>query len=293
VSAQPPAPDPRPTLLVLGPFLMDRVRLAGAGPVAEHPGGNGLVVACVAARLGWPTRLVAQLAEDPLGQRLAGFVEDAGVTLRRQPAPAGLETKRADIVVDPDGPWRTVATHPARYPYLCPPADSEALDGCGAVVITGLCSLWRSCPDAVEAWIAAARAAGVPVTFGLNRLEAHEGALVERLIGPDDRLFCNSDEACAWLGVEAGGLAPALAAARGGDLVVSLGADGVLLRPAGEPVVHLPVEPESVVSSVGAGDVLCATTSVRLLEGRSLLDAVTAGQHAASRSVGFPRWDGG
>ncbi len=283
----------RPPLLVLGPFLVDRVRREAGGPPVDVPGGNGLVVASVAARLGWPTALVGQLADDALGGVLRESLLGSGVDLILQKPEPGLETKRAEILVDGDGAWRTVATHPARYPYLRPPGP-DALVGRGAVLATGLCSLWRSGPAWLRAWLLAVRGDGVPLGLGLNRLLPEEGPLVDAVVGWDDRLFCNREELMAWRGLRDPGieaLCGAVGAAPGGELVVSLGAEGVLVRPRGLTPVHLPAEPVAVRSSLGAGDVLCAVTTVLRLAGVPLVQAVTLAQRAAARSVRDASWD--
>jgi len=279
----------------MGPFLVDRMRDDSCAGAVERPGGNGLVVASVAARLGWPTALVGQVADDALGQRLRRFLVRQGVELRVQPAAAGLETKRAEIRVASDGHWTTVSTHPQRYPYLREPTGPADLDGVGAVVVTGLCSLWRSCPDAVVAWLALARVQGVPVTLGLNRLSFDEGRVVDRLLGPGDSVFCNLEEFLVWRRVtdlRIGGLADALETAPAGDLVVSLGAEGVLVRPSGKGTLLIPAESVPVRSTLGAGDVLCAATTVYRLAGSDLREAVTLGQRCAGRSVQEDGWDG-
>lgn len=284
----------RATLLVLGPFLVDRVRGVPDAEPADHPGGNGLVVACVAARLGWPTALAAQLASDRAGHWLRARLLGAGVSLRAEPPAAGLVTKQAELTLDDDGHWRTVSSRPRRYPYLSRPSGPAELEGCGAVLVTGLCSLWRSCPGELAGWLGLARLARLPVTLGLNRLDVGDGAVVSGVLGPHDSLFCNREELVRWRGTSEGGLAglsAALRAAPGGDLVVSLGAEGVLVRPRGEPPVHLPAERVVVRSSVGAGDVLCAVTTVLRQAGMPLLDAVELAQRSASRSVQDPGWD--
>lgn len=283
----------RPALLVLGPFLVDRVRREAGGPPVDVPGGNGLVVASVAARLGWPTALVGQLAGDALGDVLRGALLSSGVELIQQEPEPGLETKRAEILVDREGAWRTVATHPGRYPYLQPPGP-DALVGRDAVLATGLCSLWRSGPVGLRAWLLAVRGDGLPLGVGLNRLLPEDAPLVDAAVGWDDRLFCNRKELMAWRGLRDPGLEALCAAvdtAPGGELVVSLGADGVLVRPRGLASVHLPADAATVRSSLGAGDVLCATTTVLRLAGVPLVEAAALAQRAATRSVLDGRWD--
>ncbi len=284
----------RPRLLVLGPFLVDRVHGADGGLPVERPGGNGLVVASVAARLGWSTALVGQVADDELGRLLRCCLARHRVALYPQDPSPGLETKLAEIRVDDSGHWHTVATRPLRYPYLLPPRGVGELDGVTEIVMTGLCSLWRSSPAAVEAWLALARDVGVPVTLGLNHLSPEEGPVVDRLLGLGDTLFCNREEFCVWRRVADPRLAGLLEAANqapGGDLVVSLGAGGVLLRPAGDRASLIPAEPVQVCSTLGAGDVLCAVTTVRRMAGSPLREAVTMGQWSASHSVQREGWD--
>jgi sugar/nucleoside kinase (ribokinase family) len=271
---------------------MDRTFLQPGGSVVDRPGGNGLVVACVAAKLGWPTILAAQLVDDDDGRALRDRLVACGVTIQAHVPASAPRTKRAEIEVDTRGAWRTLRSDPPRYPYLGSAGASAALDGCAALVLTGLCSLWRSCPEAVRAWVDAARTRRVPITLGLNRLGPGERDAVDALVRNEDRLFCNREELAAWCDSSTNTveLEATLAHAPGGDVVVSLGSEGLWVRPRGRAVVHLPTPRVPVRSSLGAGDMLCAVTTVLRAAGVPLIPAVTLAQRCAARSVRDMAW---
>lgn len=66
--------------LVVGEALVDVVRTA-AGAVTEHVGGSPANVAMGLARLDHPVQLVAHLAHDDRGERIAGAVQKSGAGL--------------------------------------------------------------------------------------------------------------------------------------------------------------------------------------------------------------------
>ncbi len=94
-------------VLVAGEALVDLVRATAApapslpGFVA-HPGGGPFTTAVALARLGVPTRLLARIAQDPLGRLLRARAEAAGVDLGAV-VPAAEPTSLALADVDAAG----------------------------------------------------------------------------------------------------------------------------------------------------------------------------------------------
>jgi pseudouridine kinase len=136
------------------------------------------------------------------------------------------------------------------------------------------------------------RVAGLPIA-----VDAVSTAKVRKL--PADLsglalLCCNRDEARAWgalHGIADGGddaqLASRLLAAGARSVLLSRGADGVLLADsAGVQVV--PAVPAVPVDVTGAGDALVAGVLAALLDGASLVEAARAGTQRAARTVESP-----
>ncbi|MFH1469239.1 MAG: carbohydrate kinase family protein [Pseudomonadota bacterium] len=280
------APPPT-SLLVLGPALVDHVQGPEAAPVSARPGGNGLIFAGTAALLGAHVRFAGQRGDDEAGRSLRNHLAGLGVDVGGFLPLPGVPTKRADIVLDESGAWRTAGTAPARFPYLPPPALPA---GIARVQIMGLTSLLRACPDRLAAWIAAVREAGLPLGVGLNRLDAAEGPAVDALLGPADAVFCNAAEWHAWRGTPADP-ERGLEGGPGGDLHVSLGAGGVLARSAGGRCFHRPAPRVRARCTLGAGDVLCAAIVLLRAAGLDLPEAVEEAQALAAGRVRHPGWD--
>lgn len=77
---------------------------------------------------------------------------------------------------------------------------------------------------------------------------------------------------------------PALSAP-GRDVVVTLGAGGLWMRPADGVAEHLPALAVEARSSHGAGDCFCGTLGARLAAGDGLREACRAASEAAARFV--------
>ncbi|WP_030147666.1 PfkB family carbohydrate kinase [Mycetocola saprophilus] len=67
----------------------------------------------------------------------------------------------------------------------------------------------------------------------------------------------------------------------GGDVVVTLGGDGALVRQDGE-ITHVPAIRTTPVDTVGAGDAFLGTLTAALARGEDLVSAATAGATAAA-----------
>ena len=249
-----------------------------AGGCVTGPGGKGANQAVAAARSGASTAFVGAVGDDHEGTLVRGELGAAQVRLgglRTSSAPTG----RAYVMVDPAGENAIVVDPGAN-------ADVDLDDGqCGLVAdaLVVLCQL--EIPLAtVTAAVTAAR--------GLRMLNAAPAqplpdALCERL----DVLVVNQQEAL----VVAGGDSPlpvSVAAAvaelleRVPEVIVTLGADGVLVGRRGMDLVHLPAVPaRAVVDTTGAGDTFCGAYAAARAAGVDALAAVDLAGAAASLSV--------
>jgi pseudouridine kinase len=301
-------------VVCVGGAVLDRTLRLAAAPVpgssnpARMSTGSGGVARNVAenlARLGVPVALVSRVGDDDSGRELLAGLDRAGVDRSAVREVAGAATAQYVALLDPAGELVIAAAAMDLFDGFDP---DHVLPAAGAA--TGLVLADTNLPGPV---LAALVAAG---RYGALRLavDAVSTAKVTRL--PADLtgvavLFCNQDEAQAWLALPGGaehdqalhgqalhgqaehGRAaddgPVVAAQRLVDagaeqVVLTLGAGGALLAgPQG--VLRLPAEPVPVVDVTGAGDALVAGTLAGLVRGRSPAEAVANGVRLASRTV--------
>ena len=299
--------------------MLDRTLRLAAAPVpgssnpARMSTGSGGVARNVAenlARLGVPVALVSRVGDDDSGRELLAGLDRAGVDLSAVDEVAGAATAQYVALLDPAGELVIAAAAMDLFDGFDP---DHVLPAAGAA--TGLVLADTNLPGPV---LAALVAAGRDGALRLA-VDAVSTAKVARL--PADLtgvavLFCNQDEAQAWLAWHGDALhgqalhgqalhgqalhgqaehgraaddGPVVAAQRLVDagaeqVVLTLGAGGALLAgPQG--VLRLPAEPVPVVDVTGAGDALVAGTLAGLVRGRSPAEAVADGVRLASRTV--------
>ena len=78
-----------------------------------------------------------------------------------------------------------------------------------------------------------------------------------------------------------------------GELIVTLGSDGLVHRDRRGRVGHHAVRPAPVISAHGAGDVFVGALSARMAALAAMEDAIAYGQAAAARFVSIPLEDRG
>lgn len=254
------------TALVIGEALIDIV--ARDDEAREFVGGGPLNIAVGLARLGHPTRLLAHIAHDERGERIAAHLDADGVSLHpgswsaaRTPTAhasigdAGAATYRFDIA------WRV--------PGLGAPGAELVHSGSIALFLepggSDVLSYLRGLPDSTA------------VTLDPNirpALIADHAAAVERFEVAAERadLIKMSDEDAEWLypGRPVEEVAGRLLGSDPGRgrpriVVVTLGADGAYARSHGTEarVAALPV---TVVDTISAGDSFMASLASSLLE---------------------------
>lgn len=255
---------PRPGETLLG---TDLARLSGG------KGGNQAHAAARVAPEGVAVAFVGCVGDDDAAPRLRADLERAGVDVSgvlTVPGPSGT----ALIAVDEGGENTIVVIPGANAAW---PVDAVAgLElRAGDVVVLQL-----EVPfEVVEA--VAARAAELGARVVLNA--APMDARVRGLAGRVDVLVVNEVEAAELFGVDDD--ADAIAGVAGTletDLVVTLGAAGVLFARAGGPVQSLPAFPVDAIDTVGAGDAFVGGFAAALAASGSLDMAVRAGAAAGA-----------
>ncbi|MBP7692770.1 MAG: ribokinase [Anaerolineales bacterium] len=275
-------------IVVVGSLNMDLVVRAPHHPqpgetilgdeFRTFPGGKGANQAVAAARLGARVSLVGRVGQDDFGTALLETLARDGVdaaAVRRDAAATGV----ALITVDAAGQNTIVVAAGANGQVS--PADVDAaapLFTNAAVVLLQL-----EIPLAtVRHTLTVARQHAVPVV--LNPAPAQP--LPAELLAGVEVLIPNQTELAQLTGeaeIEAG--ARRLLAAGVRNIVVTLGADGVLgLTAAGERFHH-PAQAVKVVDTTAAGDAFVGAFATALAEGRPLPEAAAWGNAAGALAV--------
>lgn len=257
---------PRPGETLLGG---DLVRLSGG------KGGNQ---AHAAGRLAAPdvdVVMVGCVGSDDAGALLRDDLVAAGVdvsAVREVPGASGL----ALIAVDDTGENTIVVVPGANAAW---PADAVTGVPIGAADVV---VLQLEVPfEVVDAVVARAAEAGARVVLNAAPFDPRIAGLLERVAV----LVVNEGEAAELFGLDPLGVdaetVGAAAAGLAGDLVVTLGADGVLVA-SGGAVSSIPAFPVDAIDTVGAGDAFVGGLAVALAEGLSLDAAVRRGAAAGA-----------
>jgi ribokinase len=281
----------RGTVVVVGSVNADLVvaveRLPAPGETVtggsfeHHGGGKGANQAVAAARAGADVRLVGAVGDDDLGadalRELEGEGIDVSAVARLADAPTGV----ALIVRDDEGENAIAVASGANARVdaaLVERALAERPLPAGAAV----CLLSFELPD--EALAAAARATdGAGLVVVANPAPARR--LADDLVAAGPILTPNRGEAAELSGEgDPEAAARALGARTGAPVLVTLGAEGVLLVDGGV-ATRVPAPEVDAVDATGAGDAFSGVLAAALAAGRDLDAAARCAVAAASRSV--------
>jgi ribokinase len=280
-------------VFVTGSINMDVVATANRHPaigetvagqaVLYFPGGKGANQAVAAAKLGAPTTLIGCIGRDAFGQQLKAFLAAQGVELGFLRETTDAHTGTAIITVaNTDNTIVVVSGANA----LVSEADIAApILAKGDIAV----SQFEIPLPAVTAFFQRARAAGA--TTILNPAPAIKFG--RELLNLVDILILNETELGFLAGIELrDGDEPVrfIEAARslqlGQDKIISvtLGRSGALALAGGEPLM---VEGRAVeaVDTTGAGDCFVGAVAAQLAGGKSICDALTYANAAASICV--------
>ena len=269
--------NPAAPVVCIGGFNADRklrllsLSLAGSSnPCEAHetPGGVVRNVAENLARLGLPVALIAAVGDDAAGRMLmeqaarVGINTESVLKLRRQPSDSYT------AVLSPDGELHLGLAAMPLVERLNPwaLAASAALRARAALVVAD-----GNLPtDAWPLLLGEARASGVPLVC-VAVSEAKMERLPERLDGLH-LLVMNAGE-LATVAPQANEAFDALHARGVGGVLVSKGAEGLLLSTPGRAPRHWPAPQVHVVDVTGAGDALSAGVCASLLRAPDDFDA--------------------
>lgn len=256
----------------------DTVLAAGRSDAHGGKGGNQAVAV---AACGVPVTLVGAVGSDPAGGAARRHLARHGIDLRLTTVEA--RTGTATVLVADDGE-NLIVVDPGANALLDPATVAREVSGLHPRVLLAQLEV------PVPAVLAAARS--TPAQFVLNPAPLPDDpAGTAALLAETDVLVPNRGE-LARLGHRPEPTTPAevdacAAALDVPVLVVTLGADGVVVYADGERHVVPPVVVDATDTS-GAGDVFCGVLAALLASGVDLLDAARAANRAAAVSTTLP-----
>lgn len=263
---------PRPGETLIG---ADLVRLSGG------KGGNQAHAAARVAPAGVAVAMVACVGDDDAAGRLRDDLAGAGVDtdgVRRVDGPSGT----ALIAVD-DAGENTIVVIPGANAAWPDGRVDELGFAPGDVVVVQL-----EIPfGVVDAVVRRASASGARVVLNAAPLDRRAAGLLPLV----DVLVVNEVEAAELFGVDGGFDEETLTGAAAGlttDVVVTLGARGVLVAPAGGAVTSRPAYPVDAIDTVGAGDAFVGGFAAEWAAGGSLDAAVRTGSAAGALTATVP-----
>jgi sugar/nucleoside kinase (ribokinase family) len=282
-------------IVVLGDVMVDvLVRLSG--PLAPgsdapavirfHGGGSAANTAAWLAEAGAEPALVGRVGEDERGRAARDELREAGVHALLAVDPE-LPTGTCVVIVAPDGE-RTMAPDAGANDAL---SDADLADDllvpAGHLHVAGYALLRDGSRPAARAAISRALERGVTVS-----VDPSSAALLSpEFLGHADGaglLLPNLDEARMLSGELDPERAARALAARFGEVVVTLGAEGALWTDGRESVHAEAVPVEAAVDSTGAGDAFAAGLLAARLDGAAPGEALAAGARLAAEAVARP-----
>jgi fructokinase len=284
--------------------LLDLIRERPVHDVGEadmfvpHLGGVVANVAVVAARAGARVALAGCAGDDPWGLQLRRWLAEEGVDLSRFRLVGGRQTALALVAVDDSGEPTYHVYGDASAGFVDSGVDAEAmLEDVGALFLTSNTLVNEEDATATMRLRELALERGLPVIVDPNvrlhrwRSRAAAAAAANACVHGALLVRCNAAEAELLTGeadIERAALALVKAGAR--LVVVSLGADGAILR--GDLRLDVAAAPVSVVSTMGAGDVLTGWLVARLALSGFYPPAVAAGlpEAVARAAAACERW---
>jgi ribokinase len=280
-------------VFVAGSINMDVVATASRHPkigetvagssVLYFPGGKGANQAVAAAKLGAPTTLIGRLGADAFGRDLKSFLAAQGIDLRFVRETPDAHSGTAIITLaDADN---TIVVVPGAN-ALVSAADIATVSLATSDVAV---SQFEIPLPTIRAFFARAREAKALTILNPAPMAAFDRKLLDLV----DILILNETELGVLTDTELGDtddLDPFIDAARslgtGPDRVicVTLGKRGVMALVNGNPVI-LPGRAVHAVDTTGAGDCFVGALAAQLANGKTLEDALSYANAAASICV--------
>ncbi|WP_109483519.1 ribokinase [Paraburkholderia sp. C35] len=287
--------EARGHVTVVGSLNMDLVARAPRLPqpgetlaghaFAQVAGGKGGNQAVAAARLGAQVTMLGCVGADPNGGQLRAGLEAEGIDCTAVEISATAPTGVALIIVD-DGSQNAIVIIAGSNGQVTPDtlARHEAALAAAQVVV---CQL-ETPPAAVHAALAAARRLGKTVI--LNPAPA-VGPLPADWLPLIDYLIPNELEAATLTGLpvtspeQAAAAAETLRRAGARNVIVTIGAQGVVAALGDIAPQHFEAPRVKAVDTTAAGDTFIGGLAAQLARGEQIADAIRFAQRAASISV--------
>ncbi|WP_221583392.1 PfkB family carbohydrate kinase [Microbacterium sp. G2-8] len=284
-------------VLVIGAVNVDLVvaaeRLPTAGEtvvgprVERHGGGKGANAAVAAARAGAEVRYCGAVGDDPMGAESLAELRAEGIDVDAVAVLVGEATGTALIVVDPHGENQIAVGSGANAAVTedhVRAAVAHAADWAGCVLVST-----EIAPAAVVAAVQAAAAHGIPCVLNSAPVvrELAEVLPLAPILTPNaSELVDLSKLLGAPLAADVTEQAGIAASMTQGTVVVTLGADGVLVADPSGGLTRIPAGPApDVRDTTGAGDTFNGVFAGAVAAGSELPDAARRGVAAASLSV--------
>lgn len=242
--------------------------------VDYRAGGKGGNQAIAAARMGAKAAMFGRVGDDAAGETVLAALDLAGVD-RRGARPAAAPTGMSVAIALPDGGYGAVIVSGANL------HNDGVVDRAEAPAVA---VIQNEVPEAANIRFAA----GLPEACRLIWNAAPARDLNAVLAGRTDVLVVNRVEAADLTGcAEPVTAAEALLARIRGDVIVTLGGDG-LVHSGPTGTAHHAVRAVKVVSAHGAGDMFVGALAARLAAGDDIGPAIAFAQAAAALFVSVP-----
>ncbi|MFN6925812.1 MAG: PfkB family carbohydrate kinase [Tabrizicola sp.] len=285
-----PATPSRPVILCAGSLHHDVIVDAPGLPRPDQTlagrsvqyafGGKGGNQAVAAARAGAEAHMAGAVGSDDVAILLREALDAAGVrrsAVQTHPGASGMSV----AISLPDGSYAAVIVSGANL--LFRPEAVQLPKGCALLL------LQNEIPEAANL-VLAARAREEGLRTILNAAPAR--SVSRELLALTDLLVVNRGEAADLLarpeaGLDAEGAARDLAAGGPGAVIVTLGAEGLVVAEGGR-LHQQPARRVPVVSTHGAGDAFIGGLAAEWARGAPLHEAAAFGQAAAALHVSRP-----
>ncbi|MFD0716483.1 sugar kinase [Paenibacillus sp. GCM10027626] len=258
--------------------------LEGAASLEQSFGGAESNVAIGAARLGCSVGWFGMLGNDPFGRAILKRVRGEGVDVSRSKlsdaASTGLmfrETVAGKLAV------HYYRKHSAASQMTPDDLDLDYIRNCKLLHVTGItAALSRSARETVLAAVAAAKEAGVKVSFDPNlrlKLWSIEEAkpVVQRLAEQADYYLPGWDELQLLHGTQDFAAVRAQLAKLSATCIIKGYNDSTIILENGKETAVPFYKAEEVIDTVGAGDGFCAGFLTGILQGKTAEEAVKIG----------------
>ena len=289
-----PAPPPNFDVIVCGSLHLDilvrgadlpRLDETAVGESwAEVCGGKGGNQAVQAQRQGARTAFIGKVGKDGFGEKLLANLNQAGVDR----SAVGIDPARGSgmsvAIMNADGDYGAVIVSGANL-VIDPLTVADAWEKLGRARVL---VLQNEGPEAVNfAAAKAARTTGGLVILNAAPARPFRSELLELV----DILVVNRVEAAMLAGVPVDSAVSArvalsrLAVSGQQSIIITLGSDGLVAKPAGGEPVEIPPMPVQAVSTHGAGDCFVGVLAKSLSGGEDLMTACRIANAAASQFV--------